>query len=70
MVDRHHYMPTQEQKDELAAAWTELKAKAEAFRARRQAQAAAAAPILEMLSVVRASSPLDNPIIESNFGAL
>lgn len=70
MVDSSHYMPTQEQRDELKTAAEELKAKFAAARARRAAQSAAAAPILEMLSVVRASSPLDNPIIESNFGAL
>lgn len=70
MVNRHHYIPSEAQRLQLEQHAAALKAKTAAARERLRAQSATAAPILGMLAVVIAARPLDNPIIESNFGAL
>lgn len=65
-VHPFHYQPTEAQKKELADALNKIKA----AHAARRGQSARAQPIFDMLGVVIAARPLDNPVIESRYGDL
>jgi len=65
-VHPYHYQPTEAQKKELAVALDKIRA----AHAARRSQSARAQPIFDMLSVVVAARPLDNPVIESRYGDL
>ena len=69
-VHPFHYQPSAAQKQELADALDKIKAAHMKRCVQRISDAVSAAPIMDMLAVVVSTSPLDNPVIESNFGAL
>lgn len=69
-MNRHHYMPTEAQKQELKDAAKQIKERIAAKRAARLREEASRAQVLGMLSVVIGVKPMDNPLIGSSHGAL
>lgn len=70
MLNRHHYQPTEAQKRELAERSQKLRDDLAARSKARRLEEASRAQVLGMLGVVLGAKPLDNPVIESNFGEL
>jgi flagellar motor component MotA len=69
-ITRDYYKPTAAQQAELLEAALKLKAKTAEARDRARRNAAAAAPIFGMLSVVVGVKPMDNPFVNTHIGDL